>query len=879
MEKLQYLKPFNEFDNRMIYEGLGDAGQKQINRAFLNMGKIPLSNGKFIVPLEIVKVVSDAISWISSEFRTYYTFARDANIIYVINDPSCKTMAVDQYMNMYMDVLFIYSRLQMNPELVAAVIMHEIFHVVYNHIERGKNWLSAHGKPMTEFRDTNLAGDIEVNMTLTNKGIISPEDLVGKIHGLYLSKKHDVTNMPMETILENEKLMEKLRAMVDGPKDNRARVDTSSDWDDGYKQGWDAVANILDKFGPEETIKKLKEAGIIDEQGNLLKSVTQDDFNNLKFLTVLSYDGFLCENEKQSKYQSFDDGWLAGVGKAITLINQSISDDEVGMPGGEQGEEGGQQQEEDVPNSKLKPDDLKKLNLPKKEKKPQEGGKPQLPDNLPTNVDNDDDDYTGDMRTPPRNQNGDNNQNGEGNGDDSQEGEGGNGQGQGKKSNKQGESGESGEGSEGEKSGDGQGSENGQEGSDMDGESGEGVEGEKTGSGQGSDKGQEGSDKGGQSNGDESNGGQGGQSNGDSQGAGHGGSRSGDGDGDVNKLANDLKNKQNKKSLEHGSPNDSYADQPKGSGEDKNSVGDTGSFINDPDSAFAKKVLKNSGYSDEDINNIIEDTIDKNKRLNTPEAIKDKRQKLYSKLSPSDPVKKLLKNIEVSEEKYQNIWKKIMKKFLGKNCRRAGNDVISKSFDWKDKKAIALGRFAPNFHKEAQEPQMINIYVDVSGSVNTELLEVIAKSLCIFCKQFNYSGINIIPWASTSNGIHQVESISKNGEEKTCQEILGYISEGVSECGGGTDLIRAFLPQIVSISLDKKRQKRDDKHIIITDGQTGGEEKRIEELISNKCGSIVCKNCFYMIYDAPSMVRESWDEAIEKGTVIYVDSNIVIGNK
>ena len=165
-----------------------------------------------IKPKDIVKVVDEAVSWIAEEFRTYYSFAKDCNIIYMINNPDCQTMCVDQYMNIFMDVLFIYNNLKMNPLYVATIIMHEIFHVIYNHIERGKNWLSANGRPITDFRDTNLAGDVEVNSTLINKGIIDQSTLVNEVHGLYLPKKNgERTNLPMEMILENEKLMEKLK--------------------------------------------------------------------------------------------------------------------------------------------------------------------------------------------------------------------------------------------------------------------------------------------------------------------------------------------------------------------------------------------------------------------------------------------------------------------------------------------------------------------------------------------------------------------------------------------------------------------------------------------------------------------------------------------
>ena len=848
MNKLNYLKDFNTFSSSLkLNESLGDAGQKAINRAFMNMADIPLTNGEFLRPKDVVKVVSEAIDWIGTEFRTYYSFARDCNIIYLVNCPDCNTMAVDAHMNMFMDALFVYRDLKMNPQLVATVIMHEIFHVVYNHIERGKNWLSANGRPMTDFRDTNLAADIEVNSTLINKGITDQATLVGEIHGLYLPKHNgEKTNIPMEMILENEKLMAKLREMVQGPKDTRPKQETSEDWDDGYKKGWDKVAELLDKYGAEETVKKLQDAGIIDENGQFLPDIDEETILGMNMLQVKSFSQFIFESvqkENQDLYQTYDDGFKTGVQKAIGMIWNALHPQEGGGGGGHGGNPGGE--EKPIPQSNLKPDDLKKLNLPKSEKKDQQQSGQQFGDNLPTNT-NDEQKGGGGGSSSQKPKTKDQQQVGDMQGsDDSSDG---NGNGEGKDGKNS-----DGNGQEGEQSGSG--SQDGQ----GDGQGKEGQEGQQGKEGSGSSDSEKGGDE---SNGSGSGGGSGQES----------------GSGDVNKLADDLKNKNNNKGQKPIDSNVGYADKPQGKGEDKDGIGGTGSFIDDPDSSFAKKVLKESGYSDEDIKNIVNDTIEKNKRLNTPEGIKEKRKKLYSKLSPSDPVKKLLDDIEVSEAKFKNIWKKIMKQFLGQNCRHAGKDKRSKNFDWKNKRALSLGRLAPNFHKEEQEPQNINIYVDVSGSVNEELLTVIAKSLAIFCNTYEYTGINIIPWASSSNGVHEVESVKQSSPEKVAKEILGYISQGISECGGGTNLIEACLPEIVAISNNKARTKKDDKHIIITDGETFGQESEIEKDIAKECGAIVTKNCFWMIYDAPTSVRNSWEKSISKGTLLFLDSKIVIGN-
>lgn len=830
LNQLTYFKDFIPQD--LLNEGLMDAGQTAINRAFRNMGDIPLSNGSVIKPSNIIKVVESAIEWIYVEFPTYYSFARDANVIYMINNPMCHTMCVDEHLNIFMDVLFIYKNLKMDKDLVAAVIMHEIMHVIYNHIERGKNWLSANGKPLDQknMRDTNLAADVEVNTTLVNKTIISQQRLTGEIHGLYLPKRN-AANMPMESILDNEELMNKLRAMVDVPKDTRQHVNTSTDWDNGYKDGWDKIVTLFDKYGSEQIVDKLKEFGIIDKHGKLKRGITTKDIDKLNFITVKSYSEFVFESkmeENQNRFKTYDSGYMDGVAKAVSTILDALNDSDDNQS---------QQNDNEnnvVPDSQLKPEDLKKLNLPQKEKKDGDNSNGGKNDNLPTNTNQQQNTPSGgsssdDLKPSKDNKKGDGKENGD-------------------KQNSSNSSNNS-DGQNGDENGEGQGGQSGQ---------GEGDEKE------GSQSSNNSSDTDGDANG--------GSDSNDSQSnpAKGGGNEGGEsGSGDANTLTDDLKNK---------SRDDvGYAEKSKGSTKSEDtSVGDTGSFINDPDSAFAKKALKESGYSKEDVDNIIKKAIERNKSLNSPEGIKEKRNRLYSKLNASDPVKRYLQEIEMSEAKYQNIWKKIMRSFLGVNCRKAGDDKRSKSVDWKNKRAIARGRLGVRHHMEAQEPQDINIYVDVSGSVNLDMLEVIAKSLCILCDQYKYSGINIIPWATISNGVHKVESVYSSSSEKATKEILGYISQGISECQYGTELIGAFLPELISIV--EKSKKKDDKHIIITDGQTSPDESNIENLIRQKCGSKIARNCFWMIYDPVGDVKNNWEKAISDGTLLFLNSSVVVGN-
>ena len=788
MNNLNYLKSYENYSNELqtiINEGLLDAGQNKLNRAFLNMGPIPLSNGEYINPKDIVDIIKETIMFLSEEYRTYFSFVKDVNIIYLINCSQCRTMAVDANMNMYMDVLFIYKNLKMDKELIGAVIMHEIFHIIYNHIERGKNWLSAHGKNIeTDFFDTNLAGDIEVNTTLVKKNIISKERLINEIHGLFIDKVNDNGNridvLNIEAILENEKMMEKLRSMAKKPQEqngdgNDTSIDTTDEWDNGYKQGWDKIAELTEKYGAEEVFKKLQEKGIINETGQLNSDINMDDILGIQFIHIFNFDEFINESKNSNgQFKTEEDGFFQGVKNAITQIASSLGKNAGGENAGGGDTLNGKNNSPQI-NSKLSNDDLKSLKLP-----PSDSTNQQQSQNngLPQNVQSD------------------NNQSQQQNGNSN--------------------------------------------------------------NGESQTSGSQSQQQSGNSNGGKDN-----------------------LDADANTLLDDLKNKS-----KNAQGNVGYKDQPDGNDSSNSEIGNTGTIFDEKQASKINKALKESGYSQEDIDTI-NDVIEKNKTLNSKEGVELKKKQLYNKLPSSDPVKKYLDKIMVEESKYKNIWKKIMKEFLSKKSRRAGDDVLSNRFDWKNKRQLSIGRIAPNNLKDAQEPQDINVYVDVSGSVNIELLEIISQSLCIFAKDFKYSGINIIPWASYSNGSHKVESLSKSNPDKIAKEILGYISEGINECGGGTDLHRACVPEIVASVADKKRKKKDDVHIIITDGQTGGDEKTVEDLIqqvtlqktkNSHYGKTIAKNCFWMIYDADNYDKKSWEESIKLGKLIFIVSSTVIGN-
>lgn len=748
-----------------LFESLTNGDQSICNQAFENGAPITFSNGKSVTPREIVNAVNKAIRYLSDDFSRTFRFAKKINIIFLRNSERIKTMAVDENMNLYMNASFIYNVLGMDKELIGAVIMHEVFHCLFNHIERGKNWLMSKGLPLNPQtnHDNNLAADVEVNQTLVRLNVISEDDLRDKIHGMYLSNKDErsigvnTKVVPMETILNNDSYMEKLREMCPPPVNpdqpgGGGKIKTTEEWDKGYKDGWNKIARIIKKYGAQGAWDKLVEAGIINGAGEINSDVKVSDIQNINESSIVPIP----------PAETYDQGFAAAVGNLIRKLEKSLNP-QGGEGGGSQG--GGPQGGEGGYETGVDENDLEQVDLPggKSVESEEEGGS-GLPENITSSSSN---------------------SNGDGSGDSSKNGK------------------------------------------------------KQYGTG------------------------------------GKGKSDSEITDDDLNKLANDLKNKS-----QNGGTGNKKQSSSKG---DSGAIGGTGSFINSKD--IDNKELERSGYSQKDIDDINR-IRNENAERNTPQAIEKAKKELRSQLRNSDPVSRYLDAIEVESEKYKDIWKKVLEKFMANKTRRAGLQVSGDDINWKNKRMLALGVIAPNIPYTDQEPQDINIYIDVSGSVDTELLEIICSSLVTMGNQYKYSGINICTWASETNGINKVESFDGRSKDEVTKEILAIVSKGQAQCGGGTNgnaAIAAMIDVAVNILKDPmKDSTKDDVHIVITDGQFDYSkiENRIfqeakDKLKSPRFGEKMVENTIWMIYDADDNLRQGWSNEIKKGEIIYLMSEML----
>lgn len=759
--ELLNIKDYDSFIEYTLNEGQLLGEQHVCNKAFINGGLIKFADGSSVHPRDIVRVVEEALSYLRSDYRKTFIFGDETlTIIYLAHSNQIKTMAVDGNMNLYLNAGFVFHELKMDKLLVAAVLMHEVFHALFNHIERGKNWLVAKGKPnnASNWHDTNLAADVEVNRTLVRIGLIDEDRLVNEIHGMYLKKEDNSRDVvTMETILNDEDYMNKLRQMCppepDPEQGKQETIKTSEEWDKGYKDAWTKIAELIKKYGYKDVWQKLQDEGIINSMGEVISDTFIDDVKVLEYMQIKSYNEYITEG-KDSKYQTYDDGFSTAFRKLIGTIKSAIDG------GGDSSSDGMDINSPTGPQiqSNLSDEDLPQIELPL----PKNKGKNSSGNNMPQNIKNTNQDDV---------------------------------------------------------------------------------------------------DLGGK------------QSDDNNRGDGQGKSISEPGDEDENKLADDLESRGGETS---------NISEPEFS---KKSIGGTGSF---QEEGLSDEELKNSGYSDEDlaeINKIRE----QNKTKNSKERLEEVIEKQKKALSSGHILKKYLDAIEVESEKYKNIWKKILDKFLAKRTRRAGKDSPSGSNDWLNKRHIARGEYAIHRKNQSKDPQDINVYVDVSGSVDMELLEIIAKSLVIYMKTYEYSGINICPWASTNNGVFKVEASNKRDEKEIVKEILSIISNGVNQCGGGTEakaMISAMLDGIEASLDDKNKKAKDDVHIVITDGYF--DYQNIESNMKNiilrafnrgDVSDIVPKNTFWMLYDTNEMYRKEWENEIQKGTLLFINREVVKNNK
>ena len=775
---LQYFKDYSN----VVEEALTDGGQNYINKAFIAGPPIQMADGRLVNRKEIVNLVSNAILDIANDFPSISSFAEDFTIVYVLNTPKCPTMLVNSKMELVINASFIYDGLYGDPKLVRGVLMHEILHVFYDHIQRGMNYDVAHGlDPYSGkvMHDNNLAADAEVNKSLMILRILSESDL-NKIRAVYLkndtksgSGEKVYNNLSMEMILDDNELMNHLRSKCpfdDDPtkgknSDDEKTIETTEEWDAGKKDCWNKCAKLIKKYGPQGFLDKLRSEGILDGMYDRITN-KPDDLLSLSFINIKTFGEFINENlSMPGEWTTYEDGFWKCLDNIVRNIQGSLD--------GNSDHDGSDGPDGPKIKSKLKKDELDPIKLPGKKSKSKSKSDNDDNDNYEIDpiddFDPDDDELINDIKNNIQNR------------------------------------------------------------KDKSGDKNKLVD-EITTGGKSSSKSDSGNEKSDEKSGET-----------------HGGKSSSKSDSGNEKSGGES-------GETHGGKSSSQLGTGEFSPEDANSIED---------------MLKESGYAPDQIETIGK-TIKNNRIINTPEAIADKRAAVLDRLKDGDELKKAFEaGLEASKE-YKDLWQKVLKKFMNRNTEYAGVAVPGENIRWGEKRRLSIGMISPEVLKTAKEPQYINIYPDVSGSMNMQLLRALSEAIYSYFLQFKYSGITITPWATSSIGTHEVQSLQKRpNKNDVVAEIIACIESGSNACGGGTDFKGAGVPQMAEIN----KQNKKNVHVIITDGEF--DNSNLERYISSATGNNkINKRCIWFIYDASADLKEEWKKTIKEGTLVFLNSRL-----
>lgn len=765
-------------DFSIIEESLLDSGQSYINKAFLAGPPILMSDGKLVERSEILKSIHNALKWISDQFITFYEFVEDFTIIYVLDNPKCPTMYVDNKMQLVINARFVYENLKNDQKYIRAVLMHEMLHVFLDHIDRGINYNTAHGLDSynkSVQHDNNLAADAEVNKMLTSLGLLKKEELVNEIKGVFLNNGTVVDGvaiesdtLSMESILDNKKLIDYLRSKFpygevgQGPNggnndDKKTVIHTTEEWDQGRIDAWNKCAELIKKYGKKGFIEELQKEGILDGLGSVI-DLNKDKIMSMQFINIKSYTDFINESSTGSspfggggEYTTYEDGFNKTVMDILSKVKQSL---EPRRPN-----------DDDNDGPILPPPPGPTIDI--------ESGVKQE-DLLPIDIDIDDDDDDDDGGKSPEN----------------------NYRNKSKKNNKD----------------------------------------------KKNKKDKKDSTVNPGNNDDDFD--------------------PDDFDPSNSAIMNDAKKK--------NSSDKSKSGQRKGKLVDKISVGHTGGMLLS-DNEVMDDILKDSGYTEEQVEKIKKIT-EKNSIINTKEVVNKKRADVANKLKSGDPIRiEFEKAIDAAKE-YQDLWNKVLKKFMTKSSDYAGKPVPGDDIKWGERRKFVLGVMAPKVLNKTKQPQFINMYPDVSSSVSIQLLRELAEALYTYMLQFKYSGVNLAPWASYSGDFANIESIHKRSKSVVVDDIVGRIEHARDTLGGGTNLAGACVPQIVTANAENKK----NVHITLTDGEVGeGDLNGLESYIIQETGNKDINNrCIWLIYSNEQWVRKMWEENIKKGTLVFINPKL-----
>lgn len=197
------------FNYNLIYNAINESSSHVEGNedAFLALGEVDVydDNLKSIITVkteDFVKVVTDAMFKISTEYKFFYQYLKYSKVFYVPTYPSkmgINTMAVDGKKNLWMNVHFIYNSCKMDKDRVFGILFHELMHNFFKHGEREEKIYPIKYRTKPHHMKCNICQDFEVNASMVDDGVVT-KGFWKKMNGLY---NPEYTGMRWEDILKN----------------------------------------------------------------------------------------------------------------------------------------------------------------------------------------------------------------------------------------------------------------------------------------------------------------------------------------------------------------------------------------------------------------------------------------------------------------------------------------------------------------------------------------------------------------------------------------------------------------------------------------------------------------------------------------------------
>ena len=227
------------------------------------------------------------------------------------------------------------------------------------------------------------------------------------------------------------------------------------------------------------------------------------------------------------------------------------------------------------------------------------------------------------------------------------------------------------------------------------------------------------------------------------------------------------------------------------------------------------ETLRRSGFSEKSISDLMGEMSGRNTMQG--DSLNKLRDDII-KNSPKSALGKICTKLKMKDEVVDELWMEVMKKFLEANtlfANRKKKIADRKKIQWGNRRTLAHDIMQPYHPKNDAAPQNINVFVDVSSSVDYGTVELFASTIVSCCDKLEYSGITLIPFGTIidkSTALYFKADDVKKDKEGTVSKIVNMALK--NNAGNRTNIHKCV--DFVVKSLDNDRFS---VWLFLTDGE------------------------------------------------------------